>query len=112
MALFREVGDAHGEALVCHTLADGYLAIGETGHAAAAIKKALAIQSSLGDKQKQAACLKELASIEVLDGTVEKASEAFGAARAAFKDVGDYKGEAEVMNAERTMLLEAGRPED
>jgi len=99
LAIFRELGERHGEASALHGL--GNIAYSEQDYAAARAyyAESLAIRTALGDQSGIAASCHSLGNVETREGNYEAARERFGTALKMRQDIGDRLASAYTMGA-------------
>jgi tetratricopeptide (TPR) repeat protein len=97
IALYQSVGDGHGAAKALLELGYGLGQMGRTEEAAEACTCALTILREFKDDTLVAACLDQLASLQLDRGDLDVARELYALALAAYKTMGDETGVAMVL---------------
>jgi tetratricopeptide (TPR) repeat protein len=98
LQIYKELGDALGEAMTLNNLGRVYAELGSRERASGDYEQALHIYQEQGDPVGEGCSLNNLGWIYISLGKDEPAQEYFEQALSIFREVGDRKGEAETLN--------------
>ena len=94
----NRLGDERMQANVTNAIGVGYQNVGQLDHAAESFKTAIELRKKLGDVEGQAGSLRNLASIQALQGDFKGADASLKAARPLVESTGNPKAMADYVN--------------
>jgi predicted ATPase/DNA-binding SARP family transcriptional activator len=112
LALFEELGDEHGRAVLLHRLGISAMRRGDLGHARELVEESHTIHERAGDRWGQAQTVGTLGAIARDTGDDERANELLDASAAMAREAGVRWWESGMLAERASLSLKAGRLEE